>query len=181
MSKAVSAAILSLSMALAPALAAPAEAAHRDWSIGAGFRIGSAQFELVFGQHGRHRPDYYYRTRDHYAHRGYQCSDRCFRQNRYTYHHQSCPLTGRHFAAHHEYQAEYFDRYAPPPVWQGRSYESYGPRDSYRHDSYRYDDRRYDDRGSYGRHDRGRGRGHDRRGHRHDASCGQDWRHRPYR
>lgn len=179
MSRAVSAAILSLSMALAPAFVAPAEADHRDWSIGAGFRIGNAHFELVFGEHGRrHGPDYYYRTRDRVAHRGYQCSDRCYRESRYSYHHQSCPLVGRHFAAHHVYRAQVFDHYAPPPVWQGRYYESYEPRYDRRYDSYRYDDHRYRDNRSYDRHDRGRGRGHYKRGHRHDRSCGHDWRHR---
>ena len=183
MSRAVPVAVLSLALAFAPVLAAPAEAGHRGWSIGAGFHVGGVHFVLAFGAHGRYHPDYYYRTHHRVHHRGYSCSDRCFRQSRYSYHHGSCPLLGRHFGVHRAYHAEVFDYYAPPPVWEGRYYGSYEPgytdrryhRDYDRYES--YDGRRH--RGSYGRYDRGRG--HGRHGHRHDRSCGYDWRHRPYR
>ncbi|HEX2641847.1 MAG TPA: hypothetical protein VHU81_02565 [Thermoanaerobaculia bacterium] len=181
-------------------LSLPAPAQAHNWiGYGPGFRIGGIELSIFFGQpsYSRYR-DYYYRSARPFNYRGHRCSDACFRDGGYYYHHESCPLVAEHFHHYGVRRDEVFDRYAPRyDRYDGYGrYDRYDRRDGYdRYDGYdrrdrdRRDDRdrygrRYDrdgyrdrrddrrdryDRDRYDRHDRGRGRGHDQgRGWGHD-------------
>lgn len=172
-------------------LSMPSPAQAHNWiGYGPGFRIGGIELSIFFGQpsYSRYR-DYYYRSARPFNYRGYRCSDRCFRDGGYSYHHESCPLVAEHFHHYGVRRDQVFERYAP----RYDRYDGYGRHDRYdsRYDRYdrdrygrRYDRDGYRDRRDdrwdrhdrdrydrYDRHDRNRGRGHDRdhgRGRGHD-------------
>lgn len=145
---------------LAPGFTTPARAAHSDWYVGGGFRIGPVHFSIVLGGPGqRHQGHYYYRSNHRVHYRGYQCTDRCFKQRGYYYHDPYCPVVLQHFDRH---------RANPYAAW-----ERYAPR-------YRDGYPQYRDRGDYGRRwARPRHDGHDR----YDRHDHRDHRGRacPYR
>lgn len=184
MRKATSFVVAAVMSLLTLSLPAPAQA-HNWIGYGPGFRIGGIELSIFFGQpsYSRYR-DYYYRSARPFNYRGHRCSDACFRDGGYYYHHESCPLVAEHFHHYGVRRDQIFERYAPRydrHDGYGR-YDRYDRRDGYdRHDRYdrdrygrhsdRYDrdgyrdrDRRYD-RDRYGRdrrHDRGRYDDHDR-------------------
>jgi hypothetical protein len=152
-------------------LSAPAQA--HDWrGYGPGFRIGGIELSIFFGQpsYSRHE-DYYYRSARPFSYQGHRCSDACFRDGGYYYHHDRCPVVAQHFSRYNTRRDDVFRRYAP----------RYDRNDRYdRYDDYSRNDRydRYDrdDRYDRGRHDRDR---YDRRGRdddRHDSYRGRDRR-----
>ncbi|MCB1035050.1 MAG: hypothetical protein KDD47_14580 [Acidobacteria bacterium] len=153
--KALSVAVLSAAMLVTPGLVPQAEAASLSLHFGGGFRIGGVFFNI--GVHARdgHYHDHYYRTSHRLRYDGYSCSRACYRDEKYTYHHRSCPVVSHHLRRYGYDAGAVFNTYAPR--YEGRShYDRYDR--SYRDDG-RYDrddryDRRYrrDDR--YDRYDR---------------------------
>lgn len=149
---------------------------HRggDWVFGAGFRVGGFHFSIGFAEprYG-YQPVHYYRSSPRLAYRGHRCHDRCFRHERYAYHHRDCPLVRHHFGRYRVEPRHVFARYAPRYGYYDRDrrgYERYDRYDRYdRHDRY---DRRHR------RHDRDDDRWQDRRGRHRDRDHDHRDRHR---
>ena len=190
MRKVLLTAAVTAALAFAPGLVPEARAGH-DWlAIGTGFRIGHAHIAVVLGRPaigiGFHQPAHYYRYDRQIRYRGHRCSQYCFRDAGYYYHHDSCGLAAAHFRAYRVDPRFVFARYAPR---LDSRYDRYGGHERGR-DRYDRNDRR-DPRDRYDRRDRRdrddrwerrddrRGRGHDgdrHRGrgrcHRHHPGCG---------
>lgn len=194
--------ILPAALVMILAGAAGAEAAHRGWSFGGGFRVGGVHFRVGYADHGPHYGAPYFYTGGRFHYSGYRCGSYCFRGGGGSYHYASCPLVGHHFGRHghdpYYLSHHYAPRHAPGyRYWvdygghygdHGRGHH-YGYRDHgyYGHRDYGYRDRghhgyrghgRYDYRRDYGRYDRGRA--HDsrydrRRDSRYDR---RDYRYR---
>ncbi|HEX4952009.1 MAG TPA: hypothetical protein VF017_01250 [Thermoanaerobaculia bacterium] len=143
-------AVLTLVAVLASlAVAQPVQADPGRWHAGAGFQVGGIHFNIVLGRPGHDRAGhYYYRSREPFSYRHTRCGSRCFHDDGYDYHHQSCPLVSRHLNHFRLDPEQVFGHYAPS--FEGDRYDR---RDRYdRHDRYdRYD--RYDRRGRSGWHD----------------------------
>ena len=157
-------AIVAGTLLLAPVLTPPAQASSGWLSVGTAFRVGAAHISFVFGQplYG-YEPAYYYRYDQPIRYRGHQCSDHCYHDAGYYYHHESCPLVAAHFSNYRVDPYWAFTHYAP-------RYDRYGSRGGYRGD-YRYYGQ-YSQHNRYDRYDRrddryGRDRQHDR-DHRYD-------------
>jgi hypothetical protein len=164
-----------------PGLTRPAHASH-DWlEIGAVFQVGAAHIAFAFGRPSYgYEPAYYYRYDQPIRYRDHRCSQYCFHEAGYTYHHESCPLVAAHFSHYRIDPYWAYERYAPRygGYYLGRDYRYRGgydrdryARPSYGHDSYRSHDRyerhdRYDDRN--GRYDRNSRNDRYGRDHRYD-------------
>ncbi|MEZ5333021.1 MAG: hypothetical protein R2991_13435 [Thermoanaerobaculia bacterium] len=169
---------IALALTISTLLAVPPAGAEVAWVAGADFSVGGAYFSLGFQSpavqpYSRYEPVYYYRVRQPLHYEGVHCTSACYLRDGYTYHHPSCPLVARHFAAY---------RFAPTRIWaslgvpygvRGYAPPAYGYRQppvvyyrGPRYDVHRYD--RHDD----GRrdHGRGHGRGHGH-GHQHGPHC----------
>lgn len=136
---------------IAPGLVPQARADHGWFAGGTGFRVGAAHLSFFFGQpFARYAPAYYYRYDRPISYRGYHCSDRCYRQGGYYYHHESCPVVRAHFRAYNVDPYAAYSRYAPryDSYYSGYDgyYSGYG-RDGYYADNY---DNGYYDNGYYG-------------------------------
>lgn len=164
---------------------AGAQAAHADWfTLGGSFRIGPIRFSLVLGDpFQRGHQDYFYRTLQPIEYSGYRCTDRCFRRDSYSYHHQSCPLVHRHLSVYRVDPDEVIGRYG---VYDDpdSSYYGDGGRGRYGRGDYRYGEgeyrsrERYDDDSYYyggypeeGGHRRNRSSRNRHRGHPGHDQC----------
>lgn len=173
-------------LAFAPGLVPAAHADDISWLFGIGFNIGSFHFNIGarhvdrYSHRGRYYDsdpwDYYIRVNAPIQYRGYRCSNACYRDGGYYYHHTSCPVVRHHF---NRYGYD-FDRvlytYSPHRRYDDRRY------DDRRYTPYRGDDRYYDrDRGyRYDDRDDYRDRGYRDRGYRdHGQYRGHGHYHRP--
>lgn len=192
--------LLAAGFALMAGMAATraAEAGHRDWFFGAGFRVGGFDFQIGFHQPVAPRPLYgpglfFYTTRP-LRYGGYGCHDACFRGGGGYFHHAACPLVGHHFHRHGYSAGFYLQGFAPWGPFYDRGYRGHHHRHPSRsHGYYLYRDGGHRswghrDRGVYRywgdrhRHDHRR---HDRyrddRRHRDDREYRDDRGRRDYR
>lgn len=177
--------VLAFASVLALTPAAPAEAG--GWSVGGFFSVGGLDL-AIWHNPGYYSEGYYYRALEPVSYHGYECSDRCYRRNNYTYHWADCPVIQYHFHRYGFSPLPYLDHaysswgyYGPHyPVRHHYYYQPYVYRPLprpyvYRHHPhgridyrYRYDHRRHDHRYDHRYDDRDhRGRGHDSRDDRY--------------
>ncbi|HKI85479.1 MAG TPA: hypothetical protein VKA53_01915 [Thermoanaerobaculia bacterium] len=127
MKRTLSSTLFVLALVLAPGLAQPAAAqVYGGFSVGGWFRVGPVSLSLAFGAPDEGAaPGYYYRMPVRYGYLVPACRD-AFRLGAYLYYPPSCSAMESFLGYYNQRPDILFQAYAPPPVWRGLFYGSYG-------------------------------------------------------